>query len=132
MEFDDVIGDAGSRRAARANSMGFFTPHGCQTHVIFDFPSPDLLGTPRTTGILTLFSPSGARGSVIHEPKRDPEVLIVIGSLIPVSLPQAEKECKAGEHHSQQCLGTCFLMLGLSLPDPIAPHPSTPRSCVVI
>lgn len=56
----------------------------------------------RSCHALTLFSPSGARGSVIHEPKRDPEVLIVIGSLIPVSLPQAERECKAGEHHSQQ------------------------------
>lgn len=48
---------------------------------------------------LTLFSPSGARGSVIHDPKREPEVLIVIGSLIPVSFPQAGKEGKAGEHH---------------------------------
>lgn len=40
---------------------------------------------------LTLFSPSGASGSVIHDPNREPEVLIVMGSLIPVSLPQAGK-----------------------------------------
>lgn len=40
---------------------------------------------------LTLFSPSGARGSVIHDPNLDPEVFIVTGSLIPVSFPQAVK-----------------------------------------
>lgn len=41
---------------------------------------------------LTLFSPSGAKGSVIHEPNRDPDVLTVIGSLIAVSFPQAAKQ----------------------------------------
>jgi len=41
---------------------------------------------------LTLLSPGGASGSVIHEPNLDPEVLMVIGSEIPVSLPQAEKQ----------------------------------------
>lgn len=50
MEFDDVIGDAGSGRAARANSTGFSAPPGCQTHAILDFPCPDLLGMPGTTG----------------------------------------------------------------------------------
>lgn len=43
---------------------------------------------------LTLVSPSGARGSVIHEPYLDPDVLMVIESLIPVSFPQAGKNNK--------------------------------------
>lgn len=43
---------------------------------------------------LTLVSPSGARGSVIHEPYLDPDVLIVIESLIPVSFPQAGQHNK--------------------------------------
>lgn len=34
-------------------------------------------------------SPSGASGSVIQEPNLDPEILMVMGSLMPVSLPQA-------------------------------------------
>lgn len=38
---------------------------------------------------LTLVSPSGARGSVIHDPYLEPDVLIVTGSLIPVSFPHA-------------------------------------------
>lgn len=52
----------------------------------------------------TLFSPSGANGSVIHEPKRDPDVLTVTGSLIAVSFPHAAKRRifffkKRGRHH---------------------------------
>lgn len=41
---------------------------------------------------LTLLSPAGATGSVIHDPNLDPDVLIVIGSDIPVSFPQAETQ----------------------------------------
>lgn len=41
---------------------------------------------------LTLLSPAGASGSVIHEPNLDPDVLIVVGSEIPVSFPQAERQ----------------------------------------
>jgi len=40
--------------------------------------------------LLTLLSPAGASGSVIHDPNLDPDVLMVIGSEIPVSFPQAE------------------------------------------
>lgn len=39
--------------------------------------------------LLTLVSPSGASGSVIHDPYLEPDVLIVTGSLIPVSFPHA-------------------------------------------
>lgn len=39
---------------------------------------------------LTLLSPVGASGSVIHDPNLDPEVLMVTGSEIPVSFPQAD------------------------------------------
>lgn len=46
-------------------------------------------GPPRA---LTLLSPSGARGSVIQDPNLEPDVLMVTGSLIPVSLPQAARE----------------------------------------
>lgn len=38
---------------------------------------------------LTLLSPSGASGSVIQAPKRDPDVLIVTGSLMLVNFPHA-------------------------------------------
>lgn len=41
---------------------------------------------------LTLSSPAGATGSIIHDPNRDPDVLMVIGSDMPVSFPQAEKQ----------------------------------------
>lgn len=40
----------------------------------------------------TRVSPSGARGSVIQEPNLDPDVLMVMGSLMPVSLPHAESK----------------------------------------
>lgn len=39
---------------------------------------------------LTLLSPVGASGSVIHDPNLDPEVLMVTGSEIPVNFPQAD------------------------------------------
>ena len=39
---------------------------------------------------LTLLSPGGASGSVIHDPNLEPDVLMVIGSETPVSFPQAE------------------------------------------
>lgn len=40
----------------------------------------------------TRVSPSGARGSVIQEPNLDPDVLMVMGSLMPVSLPHAARK----------------------------------------
>lgn len=42
--------------------------------------------------IRTRVSPSGARGSVIQEPNLDPDVLMVMGSLMPVSLPHAGRK----------------------------------------
>lgn len=39
---------------------------------------------------LTLVSPSAASGSVIQDPYLDPDVFMVIASLIPVSFPQAD------------------------------------------
>lgn len=44
---------------------------------------------------LTRLSPAGASGSVIHDPNLDPDVLIVTGSDIPVSFPQAETKAVA-------------------------------------
>lgn len=49
---------------------------------------------------LTLLSPLGASGSVIHEPNLDPDVLMVIGSEIPVSFPQAERHTAGTEMSS--------------------------------
>lgn len=49
--------------------------------------------------IRTRVSPSGARGSVIHEPNLDPDVLMVMGSLMPVSLPHAEREKQRDVEH---------------------------------
>lgn len=49
----------------------------------------------------TRVSPSGARGSVIQEPNLDPDVLIVMGSLMPVSLPHAAKKEVKWEHLEQ-------------------------------
>lgn len=49
---------------------------------------------------LTLLSPSGARGSVIQDPNLEPEVLTVTGSLMPVSLPQAGRQCTAQDSES--------------------------------
>ncbi len=40
-------------------------------------------------------SPAGASGSVIHDPNLDPDVLMVTGSDIPVSFPQAETKAVA-------------------------------------
>lgn len=46
---------------------------------------------------LTLLSPDGATGSIIHDPNRDPDVLMVTGSDIPVSFPQTgAQEAKYG------------------------------------
>lgn len=41
---------------------------------------------------LTLVSPSGASGSVIQDPNREPDVLMVIASLMPVSFPHAAEQ----------------------------------------
>lgn len=41
---------------------------------------------------LTLLSPDGATGSIIHDPNLDPDDLIVTGSAIPVSFPQTETQ----------------------------------------
>lgn len=49
----------------------------------------------------TRVSPSGARGSVIQEPNLDPDVLMVMGSLIPVSLPHAARKEVKWEHLEQ-------------------------------
>lgn len=49
--------------------------------------------------IRTRVSPSGARGSVIQEPNLDPDVLMVMGSLMPVSLPHAEREKQRDVEH---------------------------------
>lgn len=60
---------------------------------------------------LTLLSPSGARGSVIQEPNLEPEVLMVTGSLMPVSLPHAGRE---GPVRDGECLAQrpCHPALG--------------------
>lgn len=55
--------------------------------------------------IHTLVSPSGARGSVIQEPNLDPDVLMVMGSLMPVSLPHAERKEVKQEHLEQHPVG---------------------------
>lgn len=50
----------------------------------------------------TRVSPSGARGSVIQEPNLDPDVLMVMGSLMPVSLPHAARKEARWEHLEQR------------------------------
>ena len=68
-------------------------PPGMET--IWSDKGAPIATTPRprpSGGVLTLLSPSGARGSVIQDPNLEPEVLMVTGSLMPVSLPQARRE----------------------------------------
>lgn len=61
---------------------------------------PQLCGP--CSAVRTRVSPSGARGSVIQEPNLDPDVLMVMGSLMPVSLPHAERRKAARWEHLQQ------------------------------
>lgn len=65
---------------------------------------------------LTLLSPAGAIGSVIHDPNLDPDVLMVTGSEIPVSFPQAETqtvthEGTGGQNPGPDCV-CLFVCLG--------------------
>lgn len=52
--------------------------------------------------VRTRVSPSGATGSVIQEPNLDPDVLMVMGSLIPVSLPHAGRK-EVRREYLEQC-----------------------------
>lgn len=61
----------------------------------------------------TRVSPSGARGSVIQEPNLDPDVLMVMGSLMPVSLPHAERKEARREHLEQHPFGYFRLIQNL-------------------
>lgn len=55
--------------------------------------------------VRTRVSPSGATGSVIQEPNLDPDVLIVMGSLMPVSLPHAGRKEVRWEYLEQRSFG---------------------------
>lgn len=59
----------------------------------------------QSTAVHTRVSPSGARGSVIQEPNLDPDVLMVMGSLMPVSLPHAAREEVRRKHLEQRPFG---------------------------